>query len=172
MQVSVYDITAAQFPRSLQALKSILLKSKSFADAKKVDMSVLLNSRLAPDQFPLAKQIQIACDNAKFICSRLSGATPPKHADDETTFDEFIQRIDNTIAFIKTIKAEQFSDYEAKEVRFAWNPNAYLSGKVYLTQYGIPNFYFHLTTAYAILRHNGVDLGKGDFLADVEWISN
>lgn len=171
MQVSVYELTVPQFIRSLNALKGVLHKAQQYAEKKKIDMPVLLQTRLAPDQFPLAKQIQITCDGAKFCVSRLTGGEAPRFEDKETTLDEFMARIDKTVAYLQTIKPEQFEGYEAKTVRFPWRPGFYMNGKNYLVQHAIPNFNFHLTTAYSILRANGVELGKADFLGAQDWVA-
>lgn len=169
MQVSVYDISTGQFIRSLSALQGVLAKAAQFADQKRVNLDVLLGARLAPDQFPLSKQIQIACDNAKLCTARLSGVEAPKHDDQEQTFAEFLGRIDSTLGYLKSINPEQFDKFAEKVVRFPYRPDVSLTGKDYLTQYAIPNFFFHLTTAYAILRHNGVDIGKTDYLGAIDW---
>ncbi len=169
MNVSVYELIVPQFILSLTNLKKIIQKAEGYAEAKKVDMEVLFSTRLVPDQFPLSKQIQIACDGAKFCVSRLTGVEPPAFEDNEVTVEEFYDRIDKTIAFLKTVTEEQFQDYESKTVRFYWNPGMYLDGKSYLIQHAIPNFYFHLTTAYSILRASGVELGKPDYLGKQNW---
>ena len=139
---------------------------------KKIEMSVLLQTRLAPDQFPLSKQIQIASDVAKLCAGRLAGSEYPSFEDQEKTIEEFYQRIDKTLAYLETIKPEQFAQYESKTVQFPWNPGHHLDGKTYLNLYAVPNFYFHLTTAYSILRSSGVELGKGDFLFELPWKKN
>jgi uncharacterized protein len=169
MDVKVYDITAGQFIRSLTALQGMLTKAAQFADLKRINAEVLLGSRLVPDQFPLSKQIQIACDNAKLCVARLTGVDAPKHDDKEQTLPEFVARIESTLAFLKTINPEQFDKYADRTIRFAYNPGVHLTGSDYLTQQALPNFYFHLTTAYSILRHNGVDIGKNDYLVGVNW---
>lgn len=169
MQVNVYDVTINQFTRSLSALKGVLAKGAAFADRKKIDYSVLLNARLAADMFPLSKQIQIACDGAKFCASRLTGKEAPKFDDKETTYTEFVARIDATLAYLATFKPEDFNGYEKQIARFPWNPGKHLHGHAYLVQHAIPNFYFHLTAAYAILRHLGVEIGKADFLGEQDW---
>lgn len=169
MNVSVYELTIPQFILSLTNLKNIIQKAESYAETKKVGMDVLFNTRLVPDQFPLSKQIQIACDSAKFCASRLTGVEPPAFEDNEQTVGEFYDRIDKTIAFLKTVTENQFQDYETKSVSFYWNPGMYLDGKSYLIQHAIPNFYFHLTTAYSILRASGVELGKPDYLGKQNW---
>lgn len=169
MDVAVYDITAGQFIRSLTALQGMLTKAAQFADHKRISAEVLLGSRLAPDQFPLAKQIQMTCDNAKLCVARLTGVDAPKHEDNEQTLPEFVARVDSTIAFLKTINPEQFQNYTERTVRFGYLPGVHLTAKDYVTQHALPNFYFHLTTVYAILRHNGVELGKRDYLVGVNF---
>lgn len=169
MKVAVYDLTAVQFVRSLHVLKGLLAKAAQFADQRKFPASVLLGSRLAPDQFPLSTQIQIACDNAKLCVARLSGVEAPKHEDNEQTLDQFIARIDSTIAFLESVKPESFAGFADKTVRFHWNPGAHLRGEDYLVQFALPNFYFHLTTAYSILRNNGLELGKADYTGTLTW---
>lgn len=169
MQTSVYEITTGQFIRSLTALQAILGKAAQFAEHKKINVEVLLSSRLAPDQLPLSRQLQMVCDNAKLCSARLSGVDAPKHEDTEQTLPQFVTRIDDTLAFLKSLKPDQYEKYADKQIRFPWNPGVYLTGRDYVAQYALPNFYFHLTTAYAILRHNGVELGKSDFLGAVEW---
>ena len=169
MNISVYELTIPQFILSLNSLKRIIQKAEGYAEAKKVEMDVLFNTRLVPDQFPLAKQIQIVCDSAKFCASRLTGVEPPAFEDNEQAVDEFYDRIDKTIAFLKTITEEQFNGFESKTVSFYWNPGMYLDGKSYLIQHAIPNFYFHLATAYSILRASGVDLGKSDYVGKQNW---
>lgn len=171
MNLSVYDLTVPQYKLTLKALKKVLHKGKTFADTKKIDMSVLFQSRLAADMFPLGRQIQIVCDGAKFGVARLTGLEAPKFEDNEKTFEEFTARIDKTIAFLETVKAEQFQGYESKKITFPWHPGKWMDGKTYLVQHSLPNFYFHLTTAYDILRHIGVDLGKSDYLGEQNWKS-
>lgn len=169
MNLSVYEMTTPQFVLGLQALKGILRKAQAFAEMKKIDATVLLQTRLAPDQFPLMKQIQVTTDVAKGCAARLSGAEAPVFEDKEQTLDEAFQRIDKTIAFLQKFKVEDFKDYESKTVRFPWHPGKHLTGKDYLIQHAVPNFYFHLVTAYSILRASGVDLGKADFLGSQNW---
>lgn len=169
MKIDVYEMTVPQFINTLNALKGILKKSQEFADKKKIDMSVLLQTRLIADQFPLSKQIQIACDSAKFCASRLTGVEAPTFDDKEQTIDQFYTRIDNTISYLERIRPEQFEGYEKRIAKFTFRPGLYLEGKTYLVQHAIPNFYFHVTTAYSILRANGLDIGKVDFLGNVPW---
>lgn len=169
MNVSVYQSTVPQFITGLKALKGFLRKGQAYCETKKIDMSVLLQTRLAPDQFPLSKQIHITCDTAKFCAARLTGVEAPAFDDKEQTLEEFNARIDKTIAFLEKFRPEQFADWENKVVRFHYRPGYSLDGKTYLSAHAIPNFYFHLTTAYSILRASGVDLGKNDFLYELPW---
>lgn len=169
MNAMVYELTAVQFKTTLKGLKNILNKAKKWGEPKKVDMGVFLQTRLAPDMFPLGKQIQIATDNAKGCVARLTKTPPPVFEDTEQTFEQYISRIDKTIAYLETMKPEQFSGFETVKAEFPWFPGKHLEGKDYLVQHAIPNFYFHVTAAYAILRSNGVDLGKGDYLGEQNW---
>ncbi len=169
MNVPVFELTVPQFILSLTALKGILQRAHEYADARQIDMKVLFQSRLAPDQFPLGKQIQIACDTAKFCAARLTGTTAPSFEDNEKTLSEYFHRIDQTVDFLRGFKPEQFQGYEKRKATFPWYPGHFLDGHNYLVQHAIPNFYFHVTTAYSILRFNGVELGKNDFLGSQNW---
>lgn len=169
MGLSAYEITVPQFIRSLTAMRGLLSKASEYAEKKKIQPEVLLETRLAPDQFPLGRQIQIACDNAKGCVARLSNTDAPVFEDNEQTLAEFTTRIDKTIEYIKKFKAEQFGNFDQCTVRFPWYPGKHMDGRTYLVQHAIPNFYFHMTTAYSILRANGVELGKGDFLGAQDW---
>jgi hypothetical protein len=169
MNVSVHDVTVGQFSRGLVNLKGVLQKAGTFAEQKKIEFSVLMQSRLAPDQFPLSRQVQIACDTAKTCCATLAGLAAPVMEDKEQSCDELMERIDRTIAFLQTIKAEQLADFEKRNFTSARRAGLHLPGRDYLHQHAIPNFYFHMTTAYSILRANGVDVGKRDYLGDPNW---
>ena len=169
MNISVHDVSVGQFSRGLINLKGVLQKGRAFAEQKKIDFPILLQTRLTPDQFPLSRQIQIACDTAKICCATLSGLAAPVMEDKEQTFEEFMERIDRTVAFLQTIKAEQFTNFEKRNYTSAHRPGLHLEGRDYLHQHAIPNFYFHVTTAYSILRSSGVDLGKRDYLGDPNW---
>jgi uncharacterized protein len=169
MNASIHDLTVGQFSRGLANLKGVLQKGRAYAEAKKVDFAVLLQTRLAPDQFPLSRQIQIACDTAKICCATLAGIAAPAMEDKEQTLEELIDRIDRTIAFLQSIHAEQFATFDKRSFTSARRPGLHLEGRDYLHQHALPNFYFHLTTAYSILRANGVELGKRDYLGDVSW---
>lgn len=160
----LYELTAVQFAKTLGNLNLMLDKAAAYAESKKFNVDVLLNSRLAPDQFHLIRQVQIACDTAKLGAARLTGKTAPVHADDETTLVQLKRRIDEVIAYLNTFTPEDFAG--AAEIRVSqprWE-GKYLTGFEFAIQHAIPNIYFHVTTAYAILRHNGVDLGKKDYL--------
>jgi len=165
--ISIYDQFVPVFSHMLQALDKVLSKAEADAAARKIDLDVFVNGRLAPDMLPLTRQIQIMTDQAKGCASRLAGQDPPKWPDEEKTFADLHARIAKTIAHLKTFKPEQFEGSEKRAIELKF-PNATFNftGKDYLLKNVIPNFYFHYTTAYAILRHNGVPIGKGDFLAN------
>jgi uncharacterized protein len=165
MTISMYQASAPAFTRMLTQLKVIVDKAAATAAAKKVDESVYLTARLYPDMLPMGRQIHIACDFAKGCCARLAGLEVPKYEDNEVTFADFQARIDKTIAYVATISAAQIDGQEDRDINItiAGKPVTF-KGLPYLVHFALPNFYFHLTTAYAILRHNGVDIGKGDFL--------
>ena len=160
----LYDVTVPQFTKMLQNLSRFFDKATAHADAKKFDVAVLLGSRLAPDQFALTRQVQVACDTAKLATARLTGKQAPTHADTEQTLDELRARIDSTIAWLGSLSREDFEGADERRItQPRWNGKS-LSGAEYAVQHAIPNFYFHVATAYAILRHNGVDVGKMDYL--------
>lgn len=160
------------FIRTLTALNGILEKGAASAQARKIDPLVLTNARLAPDMFPLTKQVQIACDASKLGFARLSGIEAPKFADTETTFEELQARIAKTIDFLHTVTAESLAGAEDKVVSFPAGPERVLKlkGRDFLYQWVMPNLYFHTTTAYNILRHNGVDVGKMDYLKGADFL--
>ncbi|MBI1415869.1 MAG: DUF1993 family protein [Limimaricola sp.] len=150
---------------SLNALKAILAKAEAHCVEKKIDPSVLMQDRLFPDMLPLWRQVTIACDNAKGAAARLGGVENPSHPDTETTFEELRARIDKTVAFMQSVPAENFEGAETRPIVMKFGPREVnFTGASYLSSYLMPNFYFHMTTAYNILRHDGVVLGKGDFL--------
>lgn len=165
MTLSMYYASAPVFIRMLGNLRAILEKAAAHAAAKKFDASVLINSRLAPDMFALARQVQIACDAAKGAVSRLAGVEIPKYEDKEATIAELIERIDKTVAYVKTFKPEQIDGSEEKAIHIK-TPNRELNfnGQQFLLHLALPNLFFHITTTYNILRHNGVELGKMDYL--------
>lgn len=167
MEYPYYEMSVPVFIKSLNNLKGILEKAEKFAAEKKVTESVLLESRLYVDMFPLVKQIQTAADQAKGTAARLAGMEPPKTEDGEKTFAELRARLDTTIAFLETLKPEQFEKAAEAKVRLPYYPGKYFPGESYLPHSGLPNFFFHLTTAYGILRHLGVDIGKADYIGNV-----
>ncbi len=160
----LYELTVTQFTKMLENLNLILEKSAGFADGKKFEMEILLQSRLAPDQFNLIRQIQVACDTAKLCASRLTAKEAPVHADAEKTLGELKARIESTISYLKTFTPLDYADAAKRHVSQPRWEGQYLTGEEFVQNHAIPNFYFHLTTAYAILRHNGVEVGKKDFL--------
>jgi len=166
MPLSMYQASVSTFVRSLTALDTILDKAVAHADAKTIAHDALLTARLYPDMFTFTKQVQLATDFAKGPAARLTGVEMPKYADEEKTFPELKARIAKTIAFLNTFKQEQFTGSDDKEITFPAGPEKTLTlpGSRYLLGVAHPNFYFHLTTAYDILRHNGVELGKRDFI--------
>ena len=168
MSISMYDVSIPVFTLSLTNLSAILDKAASHGEAKKVDPKVIPQARLIVDMLPLSAQIQIACDTAKGAAARLAGVEVPKHADTEATLAELKARVAKTLDFIKTIKPEQLQGAETREIVLQF-PQTTLkfSGINYLTNFVLPNFFFHVTTAYALLRKNGVDLGKRDFLGPI-----
>jgi uncharacterized protein len=165
MTISMYQASVPPFTRSLQTLAAILEKAASHAQARKIDEAVLLNSRLFPDMFPLTRQVQIACDTAKSGAGRLAGAEFPAFEDKEATFAELQQRIRNTVAYLKTLTAAQIDGSEDKTISWQTRSSTRtMQGLPYLFEHLLPNLHFHVTTTYAILRHNGVEIGKKDFL--------
>ena len=164
----MYVVSVPPMIRSLGNLRSILEKAAVHAEARKIDPSVLINARLYPDMFPLSRQIQIATDTAKGAISRLAGSDPPKYDDSESSFPELIARLDKTIALLESFKPEQIDGSEEKAVELPLHDKTVtFKGLPYLLDFVFPNFYFHVTTAYAILRHNGVEIGKQDFLGKI-----
>lgn len=154
------------FVRMLQNLKGILAKGEAFAREKGIDPSQLLHAQLAPDMFDLVKQVQIASDNAKGV-ARLAGMEPPVMEDSETTFAELTARIDKTITFLGTLTPTSFDGGEIRQIPFPYAEGKYLTGADQLTLMTLPNFFFHVTTAYDILRHQGVQIGKMDYIGDL-----
>jgi uncharacterized protein len=162
-----YDLTVIQFSKMLNNLSAILDKANDFSASKKVDMSVLLNARLSVDQFNLIRQVQIACDIAKFSVARLTGKEAPKHEDNETNLVELKARIQSVLDYLASFSAADFSHATSVSVSQPRWEGKTLTGEQFAIQWAIPNVYFHVTTAYAILRHNGVEIGKKDFLGEM-----
>jgi len=165
MQITMYDTLVPTANRMLGNLSTFLDKAEAFAAAKKIDATILLNSRLAPDMFPLTRQVQIAAEMVKGAAARLSGTELPKFEDNETTIAELKARIAKTLAFVNSVDAAKFGGSEDRDVTLqARTGDRHFKGLNYLRDYVLPNVYFHTTTTYAILRHNGVELGKNDFM--------
>jgi hypothetical protein len=160
----LHDIAIAQFSKMLQNLGAMLERARVHAEQKKFDVDVLLTARLAPDQFHFIRQVQIACDTAKLGVSRLTGKEAPSHPDDEKTLDDLTKRIRETLSYLESVKPADFDGAAERHVSQPRWAGKYLTGQEFALQHMVPNFYFHVTTAYAILRHNGVDLGKKDYL--------
>jgi len=168
MSISMYLASIPPILRALTNLRAILEKAAAHAEARKIEPSVLINARLYPDMFPLSRQVQIATDNAKGAASRLAGTEPPKYEDNESTFPELVARIDKTVALLETFKPGQIDGSEDKTITLPMHDRTLtFKGMPYLLDYVLPNIYFHVTTAYDILRHNGVEIGKKDFLGKI-----
>jgi hypothetical protein len=165
--MNLYDATVPIFTKLLGNVDKWLDKAAALADAKKFDVDVFASARLAPDQYPFVRQIQSACDQAKYAVAKLTGKEAPSHPDTEKTIAEIRTRIRTVVAYLATFKREDFQGAEDRSCSHAWMAGKSLRGGDYLHHLGLPNFYFHLTTAYDILRHNGVDVGKMDYLVDL-----
>lgn len=163
----IYEISVQSFKRGLGNLIKILEKAEIHSETKKFPFENLLNSRLFPDQFQLTKQIQIACDTAKLCVARITGKEAPVHEDSEKNLNELKIRIQSVIQYLESYKEEDFKSVNDIKVSQPRWEGKYLTGFEYLTHHAIPNFYFHITTAYAILRHNGVEIGKKDYLGEM-----
>ena len=165
MTISLYSASVPIYQMGLNNLKGVLAKGAAFAVAKKIDESVLMSARLAPDMLPMSRQVQIACDFAKGSIARLAGLEVPKWEDTEKSFADLAARIDKTVAYVGEFTAAQIDGQEDRNIELTIAGNSMsFKGQPYLLNVAMPNFYFHLTTAYAILRHNGVEIGKNDFL--------
>ena len=167
--MSMSDASIPVFEIGLKALSGILDKAEAHAEAKTIDPTVLLNARLFPDMFAFTRQVQSACDQAKNGCARLASIDPPKYEDNEKTIVELKARIAKTIAFVKTLDAKKIDASADREITFPLGPTkkGHMKGADYLNHFVLPNFYFHCTAAYAILRHAGVEVGKRDFLGQI-----
>jgi hypothetical protein len=164
--MSFYDASVPAFLQILGSLSGILTKAEAYCTAKKIQPEVLLGARLYPDMLPLSKQIQLACDFAGKGCARLAHVEVPATPDTEKSFEELRQRLAKTIAYLKTFKPAQFEGGDTKDVTFPVGPDKTLTlkGQQFLNSFAFTNFYFHAATAHGILRHNGVEIGKKDFL--------
>lgn len=167
--LSMYDVAIPPLTRTLSNLATILKIGEAHADAKKIEHTIFLNARLFPDMYPLTRQVQIATDMSKGAAARLAGLEVPKYEDNESTFAELQARIAKTIAFIETVSPTQMEGSESREVTITVRKvDLKFTGQDYLLKWVNPNVYFHVTTTYNILRHNGVELGKPDFLGPRE----
>jgi hypothetical protein len=166
----MYHQAIRQMIESLQGVEGWLDKAEAYASSRQFDVQVLLNDRLAPDMQPLIYQVQSACDYVKAAAGWLAGEKPPRHEDTEKTITELRARIRKTIAFAAGVAEAQYTGAAERKIALPWKPGKVLGGEDYLLQIIIPNVYFHLTTAYAILRHNGVEIGKKDFLGHVRFV--
>ncbi len=166
MTSSLHTTSHTVFNQMLGGLNNVLSKAQAHAVARKIEPAVLLQGRLYPDMFPLLRQVQVACDFAKSVSARLAGVDVPSFEDNEQSFVDLQARIEKTLAFINGLQAAQFEGSETREIiTQAGTPKEKrFSGQSYLLNYGLPHFYFHVTTAYAILRHVGIDIGKKDYI--------
>jgi uncharacterized protein len=167
----MYCQAIMQLAQNLKAVEIWLDKAEEFAAAKKFDIDVLLNGSLAPDMKPLIYQVQSASDYVKGGAAWLSGQKPPRHEDNERTISDLRARIQKTVAFVESVKEKQYANAGAQKVGMSWAPaGKILGGEDYLLQIVIPNAYFHIIMAYAVLRHHGVGVGKMDFVGSINWI--
>ena len=165
MSLTMYQASIPAFVRMLGNLSAILDKAAAHAEAKKIAPAIFINARLAPDMFPLSRQVQIATDMVKGCAARLAGIEVPSYEDNEATFEELQARVAKTIAFLQSISAEQIDGSEERDITVKFGSREFnFLGQAYLVDFVIPNFNFHLTSTYAILRHNGVDIGKMDYI--------
>jgi hypothetical protein len=168
--MNLFDLTVPVYVRNLRAIDRWLDKAVASATLRKFDPEILVQARLAPDQFALARQIQLACDSAKWGAAKLAGKEGPSHPDTEKTIEELRARLRTCIAYLETFTPEDFAGAEERRCAHQWMQGKAVLGRDYVHQYALPNFYFHVVTAYAILRHNGVDVGKMDFLTEMAFV--
>jgi uncharacterized protein len=167
----MYYQVVCQCTQNVKNLEGCLDKAEQYASTRKFDVNVLVATRLAPDMKPFSYQIQSACDYLKGAAAWLSGQTPPKYDDNETTFEALRARIRKTVAFAQSVREDQYAGAGERQVSFFWAPGKIMSGKDYTLQMVIPNTFFHIAMAYAILRSNGVDIGKMDFLGPINLVN-
>lgn len=170
MSISLYEISVPVFDHNLNNLAGLLNKAVEYCREKNLEDAVLLNYRFFPDMYPMVRQVQVACDQAKNSTSRLAGIDPQAIEDTEQTFAELLGRIDKTRAVLKSITFEQLAGSESRPMDFRMGKYQlkFPSGIVYLQEFALPNFYFHLTTCYNMLRHNGLSIGKMNFLGNIQ----
>lgn len=165
--MNVYDLTVPQLVKMLKNVDRWLEAAISYAEKKKFDVNNLIKFRLAPDQLAFDRQVQTMCDNAKFIAGRLTGKEWPNHPDTETTFEQLRSRIALVITYLDTFTPDDFVGAEDRKISLPWMEGKWMRGDEYVTQFALANFYFHAVTAYSILRNNGVELGKRDYIGGV-----
>ena len=165
--MNLYDATVPIFTKLLSGVDKWLDKVTAYADVKKFEADTLANARLAPDQYSFVRQIQAACDQVKFTVAKLTGKEPPKHPDTEKTIADIRQRIRTVVEYLATFTREDFAGAEERPCSHTWMGGKSLRGGDYLDHFALPNFYFHLVTAYDILRHNGIDVGKMDYIVSI-----
>lgn len=161
----IYDLTVPQLIKSLRNLDRWIALASTHAQTAQVPVDTLIHGRLAPDQFMFVRQVQVACDNAKYIAGRLAGKEWPSHPDTEKSFEELRARIESVVGYLDTFTRQDFDDAGERKISLPWmQQGTWLLPHDYLVQFALPNFYFHVVTAYAILRHKGVQLGKNDYI--------
>lgn len=160
----MYHMTVPVYIKYLRNLRAILERAEEWKKEKKIEDATILGTRLAVDMLPFVAQVRIASDNAKGTAAQLAGVTPPKMADTETTLAELAKRCDDTVIFLEGLKPEQFEGAEERKITLSYFPGKYFLGKEFIQEYGIPNFFFHVVTAYDILRHLGLPIGKSDYV--------
>lgn len=165
--MSLYEFSVPQFTKMLKNLQRWLDRAQEYAGQKSFEPEVLLDSRLAPNQFPLLRQVQSACDSAKLACSRIAAKEAPAHPDTEKSFEEIRARLQSCISYLETFSPRDFEGAEGRSVTLPFLPGKIISTTDYLVEFALPNFYFHLNHAYAILRHNGVPLGKIEYIGSL-----
>jgi uncharacterized protein len=165
--MSFYPLAVVQPRKMLTNLEKWLDAAAAHAQKKPFDVNVLLAARLAPDQFALLRQVQVVCDTAKLTVARLTGKEAPKHLDTEQTMDQLRERIRAVVAYLDTITEGDFAGAEARRIELSFMPGKFILGDDYMREFGTPNLYFHVCMAYAILRHNGVNLGKTDYIGEL-----
>lgn len=170
MQHEVFDVVLPQFTQLLTAMKGYFTKAAQHAEIKKYDVNTLLTARLAPDQYSLAKQVHVTCFLAEECVGRAAGKVPPKYDAESTTVAELNRRIDHAVTYLKSFNRTDFKGWEERNIDIFFAPGKYLHGADYVQKMGIPNVFFHLTTVYSILRHNGIDVGKMDYLGPVTFL--
>jgi uncharacterized protein len=165
--MNLFDATVPQLAKALRNLDTWMIAAEKHAESAKYPVDNLIYARLAPDAFTFVRQVQTVCDNAKFVPGRLAAREWPTHADTETTFAQLHERIAATQQFLATFERAQLDGADERKIALPWMQSTWMTGAEYLIEFGMPNFYFHLSTAYQLLRHNGIPLGKRDFIGSI-----